>query len=115
MNQPQDVIDKAVKEQYPDGKVPGFLQSNAQQIQKKSEKDRWTDYFDSQLKNNGLVAQPEFRFHPERMWRFDRAFPNKRIAVEIDGGGFGRVVICGRCKQPVMRLRKDGVPYAVRE
>lgn len=28
----------------------------------------------------------EFRFHPERKWRFDFAFPNKKIAVEIEGG-----------------------------
>jgi very-short-patch-repair endonuclease len=34
----------------------------------------------------------EFRFHPERRWRFDWAFPERKIAVEIDGG----VWIAGR-------------------
>lgn len=29
---------------------------------------------------------PEFRFHPKRRWRFDRAWPERLIAVEIDGG-----------------------------
>lgn len=31
-------------------------------------------------------AQAEFRFHPARRWRFDRAWPELRVAVEIDGG-----------------------------
>jgi len=30
--------------------------------------------------------QIEFRFHPSRKWRFDRAWPELRLAVEIDGG-----------------------------
>jgi very-short-patch-repair endonuclease len=28
----------------------------------------------------------EHRFDPVRKWRFDFAFPDKKIAVEIDGG-----------------------------
>jgi very-short-patch-repair endonuclease len=28
----------------------------------------------------------EYRFHPERRWRFDFAWPSKKIAVEIEGG-----------------------------
>lgn len=28
----------------------------------------------------------EFRFSPLRRWRFDLAFPDRKIAVEIDGG-----------------------------
>ena len=34
----------------------------------------------------------EFRFHPSRQWRFDFAWPEHRLALEIDGGsgGFGR-------------------------
>ena len=27
----------------------------------------------------------EFRFHPIRRWRFDLAFPNKKVAVEVHG------------------------------
>jgi very-short-patch-repair endonuclease len=29
----------------------------------------------------------EYRFHPDRLWRFDFAFPGQRVAVEIDGRG----------------------------
>lgn len=27
----------------------------------------------------------EFRFHPERKWRFDFCFPEEKVAVEIEG------------------------------
>ncbi len=30
----------------------------------------------------------EFRFHPDRKWRFDFAWPRHKTAVEIDGGIF---------------------------
>ena len=29
----------------------------------------------------------EFRFHPTRKWRFDFAWPEQQLAVEIDGFG----------------------------
>jgi very-short-patch-repair endonuclease len=28
----------------------------------------------------------EYRFHAERRWRFDFAWPERKVAVEIDGG-----------------------------
>ena len=31
---------------------------------------------------------PEYRFHPKRRWRVDFAFPDFRLAVEIEGGVF---------------------------
>jgi len=35
----------------------------------------------------GLVSpQEEFRFHPHRKWRFDFAWPEQRIALEVEGG-----------------------------
>jgi hypothetical protein len=33
-------------------------------------------------------ALREFRFHPSRRWRFDWAWPDKRIALEYEGGVF---------------------------
>lgn len=32
--------------------------------------------------------EPEYRFHPRRRWRFDRAWPARKIAVELEGGVF---------------------------
>ena len=37
------------------------------------------------FKEHGLVAVPEYRFHPERKWRFDFAFDGK-VALEVEGG-----------------------------
>ena len=28
----------------------------------------------------------EFRFHPKRLWRFDYAIPEHKIALEVEGG-----------------------------
>lgn len=28
----------------------------------------------------------EFRFHPKRMWRFDYAIPEYKVALEVEGG-----------------------------
>lgn len=29
---------------------------------------------------------PEYRFHPERRWRFDFAWPDHLVALEVEGG-----------------------------
>jgi len=38
--------------------------------------------------DGGMVR--EYRFHPERKWRFDFAFPAHRVAVEVEGGVWTR-------------------------
>lgn len=35
-----------------------------------------------------LRPQAEYKFHPERRWRFDFAFPERMIAVECEGGAW---------------------------
>lgn len=35
----------------------------------------------------GLPApKTEYRFHPSRKWRFDGAYPERKIAYEVEGG-----------------------------
>ena len=34
----------------------------------------------------GVECVKEYRFHPTRKWRFDYAFVNQKVAIEIDGG-----------------------------
>lgn len=45
--------------------------------------------FDRQCQFSGLpVPLPEYRFHPSRRWRFDWAFPDYMLALEVQGGAF---------------------------
>lgn len=42
-----------------------------------------------QLRSNDIPnPEREYRFHATRKWRFDFAWPDSKVAVEIDGGGF---------------------------
>jgi len=38
------------------------------------------------LRAAGLKFEQELKFHDERRWRFDFAFPDTKIALEIHGG-----------------------------
>lgn len=40
----------------------------------------------------GVEWVQEYHFHPARKWRFDVAFPSRKIGVEVEGGlwGYGR-------------------------
>lgn len=39
-----------------------------------------------QLERRGLRPEREHRFHTRRRWRFDFAWPELRLAVEVEGG-----------------------------
>ena len=32
------------------------------------------------------VPEPEYRFHETRKWRFDFAYPERQLAIEVEGG-----------------------------
>jgi len=34
----------------------------------------------------GLAVEREYKFHPTRKWRFDFAFPEQKLGIEIEGG-----------------------------
>ena len=36
------------------------------------------------------MPKPEYRFHPTRRWRFDFAWPELKIAIELEGGVYSR-------------------------
>jgi very-short-patch-repair endonuclease len=46
-----------------------------------------SDYFTLTCKALGICSPTtEFKFHPDRRWRIDFAFPEVKLAVEIEGG-----------------------------
>lgn len=53
----------------------------------KTSKPTLEDTFAMQARVAGLPAyEREFRFAPERRWRFDFAWPSANVAVEVEGG-----------------------------
>lgn len=57
---------------------------------KKSDLESSFDYYWQMLAPEYPTPIEEHRFHPPRRWRFDRAWLDAKVAVEIDGGTFKR-------------------------
>ena len=49
-----------------------------------------TNQFDKLLKAHGFPPfETEYRFHETRRWRFDYAWPDQRVALELQGVSYG--------------------------
>lgn len=64
----------------------------------------------------GTMTDPirEYPFEPGRRWRLDYAWPEARLAVEVEGGQYARPVYCNHCGKLVQRRGKDGRMHSVR-
>lgn len=50
-----------------------------------------------QVEAAGLPAcESEYRFEPSRRWRFDHAWPLWKVAIEVEGGTYGRLLAIER-------------------
>jgi hypothetical protein len=60
-------------------------------LPKKNRKKELTDkflksWYSSPLSDEFPTPEREFKFHPVRLWRFDIAWPELKVAVELHGG-----------------------------
>ncbi len=78
---------------------------------KVSEKKELVRAFDTiliQLGGDIDSPSPEFRFHPTRGWKFDRAWEYHKVAVEVEGGVYGKKIRCQACGTLVRGTKNDG-------
>lgn len=64
-------------------KIPVKTKKKTQKPAKQPLRDVFTVICKTDLKE---VCEKEFKFHPVRKWRFDYAFPEHKIALEVEGG-----------------------------
>jgi len=67
--------------------------------------------FDNVYSAHGSDLPPpekHYRFHIRRKWEFDRALPDHMIAIELEGGAYGRPLVCHNCGTAVRARTKDG-------
>lgn len=64
-------------------KIHVKTKKKAQKPAKQPLRDVFTVICKTDLKE---VCEKEFKFHPVRKWRFDYAFPEHKIALEVEGG-----------------------------
>jgi len=68
------------------------------------------------IRGAGLPAPvEEYMFASPRRWRFDMAWPEKRLAVEVEGKVWGGYVRCNKCGAHVKKRTAAGTWYNVRE
>lgn len=109
--------------QTPHQKIYHQHLSDAKNKKKASQATLLKELFEAQLKEFGLrdrfqpndSAPKELRFHPDRQWRFDYACEVEKVAIEIQGGTYGNPIKCHQCHATVMRKKKDGGWFMVRE
>lgn len=84
-------------------------------IKGKSKKSELEERFADLWKRHAAAPEPvtQLKFakdKEDRNFRFDFAWPEARVAVEIDGGTTGRLVKCHRCGETLRSRKANGQP-----
>jgi hypothetical protein len=67
--------------------VPTTGTRNAGASEKAKNQKPAVGIFEALLQAEGLpIPESEYRFHPDRKWRFDFAWPAQHLALEVEGG-----------------------------
>lgn len=53
---------------------------------------------------------PNYQFAQPRRWAIDRAWPPYKVGVELEGGQFGKRVVCHNCGTVVRGIDQEGKP-----
>ena len=78
-------------------------------------KTDWEQAIYGQICDLGLPKPVrEYRFHSTRRFRFDFAWPVRKVALEVEGGIYGQVVSCHKCGTQVMQKLANGSMIKVR-
>jgi very-short-patch-repair endonuclease len=90
-----------------------------QEVERRSLKPAEQDWEEALLllmrAENLPEPKSQYRFYRGRRWAFDFAWPQKKVAVEVEGGTWGNPVTCHACGKTVRRQTKKGRWYTVRE
>ena len=79
-------------------------------------KSKWEQTLVDQIVEAGLPEpEREIRFHPTRRWRLDIGDSERKLAVEVEGQVWGRLVKCHKCGAQVRKRTKTGKWVTVRE
>jgi very-short-patch-repair endonuclease len=57
-------------------------------VTKTDKAELFAGYWNLLVDDEDATPTREYRFHPDRRWRFDFAWPECRVAVEVDGNAW---------------------------
>jgi hypothetical protein len=84
--------EKKVQQLKNQGKIRGYVlqkprvKRRTEPVQKRSKEKSWIHWnLQYWCNSNALQLATEYKFHPDRGWRFDYAIPALKIAVEYEG------------------------------
>ncbi len=78
-------------------------QLNKAKKEKQKEDNKKRDMIFLKLLSDAGLPRPaaEFKFHKDRLWRFDWCYVDIKLAIEVEGAIYGRPVICNHCNRQV--------------